>query len=74
MRKGCVNKAVLGLNDRSHLVLFRDGVINAVRGGRGTNRDLGENEFLGLRVPQTCGSSCFDVDLTNLVYKIKKLF
>lgn len=47
-RKGCVcNKAVLGLNDRSHLVLFRAGVINAAQGGRDENGDLGEEEFWG---------------------------
>lgn len=47
-RKSCVcNKAVLGLNDRSHLVLFRAGVINAAWGGRGMNGDLGENSFWG---------------------------
>ncbi len=47
-RKGCVcNKAVLGLNDHSHLVLCRAVVINAARGGRGMNGDLGENCFWG---------------------------
>lgn len=47
-RKGCVcNKAVLGLNDRSHLVLCRAVVINAARGRRGMNGDLGENSFWG---------------------------
>lgn len=50
-RKGCVcNKAVLGLNDRSHLVLFRARVINAARGGRGMNGDLGEKSFWGSEV------------------------
>lgn len=76
-RKGCVcNKAVLSLNDRSHLVLFRAGVINAARDGRGRNGDLGEKSFLGLEIERMwqMWGSCFDVDLMQLVCKTEKFY
>jgi len=50
MNRGCVcNKAVLGLNDRSHLVLFSARVINAAWGGRGWEWRLGWGGVLGDR-------------------------